>query len=59
MPQRHKRTLGDCPGSKMSLSFLEFEVAYFLFNYVILYPSEVFDGVEEFIVIAFLSYDKR
>ena len=47
MLQWYKRTLGDCPGSKMSLSFLEFEVAYFLFNYVILYPSEVFDGVEE------------
>ena len=24
MPQRYRRTLGDCPGSKMSLSFLEF-----------------------------------
>ena len=24
MPQQYKRTLGDCPGSEMSLSFLEF-----------------------------------
>ena len=57
-------TLGDCPGSEMSLSFLEFWkllTKYFLLTLVILYPSGVFDGVEEWliIVIVFLSYNKR
>ena len=30
MPQRYRGTLGDCPGSKMSLSFLEFGSCLFL-----------------------------
>ena len=43
------RTLCDCPGSKMSLSILEFWkllTMHFFFTSVI-YPSGVFDGVEE------------
>ena len=37
MPQCYRETLGDCPGSKMSLSILEF----------IYYPSVVFDRVKD------------
>ena len=54
--------MGDCPGNKMSLSILEFwnlPTMHFLFTKVVLYLSGVFDGVEELIVIVFLSYDKR
>lgn len=37
------------------------QVAYFLFIQVVLYPSGVFNGIEEQIdiVIVFLCYDKR
>ena len=30
MTQQYRGTLGDCPGSEMSLSFLEFEICFFL-----------------------------
>ena len=55
---------GTCPGSEMSLSFLEFWkllTMHFLFTQVILYPSGVFDGIEELlvIVIVFLNDEKK
>ena len=62
MSQWYRRTLGDYPGSEMSLLILEFWkllTMYFLFTWVILYPSGVIDGVEEFIVIVLLSYGKN
>ena len=60
MPQWYRKAFGDCPGSKVSLSILEFWkllTMYFLFT-LIIYPSGVFNGVEELIVIVFFSYDK-
>ena len=38
--------------------FQSLEVVYFLFAQVILYPSGVFDGVEEWLVIVSDYYDK-
>ena len=58
-----QKNFGDCPGSNMSLSILEFWKLFtmnLLFTQTILYPSGVFDGVKKFIVIVvFLIYDKR
>ena len=58
-----QKTLGDCPGSEMTLSFLEFWkllTMCFLFTQVMLYPTGVFDRDKKYsLVIALLSYDKR
>ena len=58
MPQWYKKTLGDCPGSEMSMSFLEFGSCLLLFTYIVLYSSGVFDGLEEWlvVVIVFVSF---
>ena len=59
MPQWYRKTLGDCAGCEMSLSFLEFGSCLFLVY--LGNTSGIFDGVEELlvIIIVFLSYDKR
>ena len=54
-PTLQKSSLGDYPGSKMSLSNLEF----WMFTSIILCPSGIFEGVEELIVIVFLRYNKN
>ncbi|KAM7323103.1 hypothetical protein ACRRTK_012901 [Alexandromys fortis] len=33
MPQRYRGTLGDCPGSEMSLSFLEFSYSSIIISF--------------------------
>ena len=51
-----QNNLGDYPGSEMSLSILEFQkllTMNLLFTQVILFPSGVFDEVEEQIVIMY------
>ena len=58
-----KKLWVDCSGSEMSLLILEFQkllTMHFLFTQE-RYFSQIFDGVEEFIVvvIVFLSYDKN
>ena len=50
MHQQYRRTVCDCSDSEMSLYILKFWkllTMHFLFTYVTLYPSVVFDGVEE------------
>ena len=50
IPQWYRKTLGNYPGIEMSLQIEEFRKLLtmdFLFTSVTLYPSGVFDGVEE------------
>ena len=53
MPQDRRGTLGDCPGSQMSVMSIVLEVSCsaLLVTQVILDPSQVFSGVENHIVI--------